>query len=131
VKAELGRGSRSQGAGAARRRGFADDAGVEPLSHAQARPIARRRAEALYKHVANKDELLDGMIDVVVGEIDPSMAISTGRRRFARESSRLAAHSCGIRGLQSDGVADPPTPTILAYMDSMIGDVRAGGFRWI
>src|SRR6187431_559655 len=26
---------------------------------------------ALYKHVANKDELLDGMIDVVVGEIDP------------------------------------------------------------
>ena len=26
---------------------------------------------ALYRHVANKDELLDGMVDVVVGEIDP------------------------------------------------------------
>jgi AcrR family transcriptional regulator len=26
---------------------------------------------ALYKHVANKDEMFDGMIDVVVGEIDP------------------------------------------------------------
>jgi len=35
-------------------------------------PRARRRADGLYKHVANKDELLDGMIDVVVGEIDPS-----------------------------------------------------------
>jgi AcrR family transcriptional regulator len=26
---------------------------------------------ALYKHVTNKDELLNGMVDVVVGEIDP------------------------------------------------------------
>jgi hypothetical protein len=26
---------------------------------------------ALYRHVANKDELLDGLVDAVVGEIDP------------------------------------------------------------
>ena len=28
---------------------------------------------ALYKHVANKDEMLDGMLDVVVAEIDPPL----------------------------------------------------------
>ena len=28
---------------------------------------------ALYKHVANKEELLDGMLDVVVAEIDPPL----------------------------------------------------------
>ena len=29
---------------------------------------------ALYKHVANKDELLDGMADAIVAEIDPPRA---------------------------------------------------------
>src|SRR5207245_1915327 len=50
---------------------LADREGVDALS------MRRLSAElgvvpmALYKHVANKDELLDGMIDVVVAEIDP------------------------------------------------------------
>ena len=50
---------------------LADDAGIESLN-------IRRLAQelgvvpmALYKHVANKDELIDGMVDVVVGEMDP------------------------------------------------------------
>ena len=28
---------------------------------------------ALYRHVANKDELLNALVDVVVGEIDPPL----------------------------------------------------------
>jgi AcrR family transcriptional regulator len=45
------------GIGALSMRKLAQELGVVPM--------------ALYKHVANKDELLDGMIDVVVAEIDP------------------------------------------------------------
>jgi len=50
---------------------LADRAGIEAVS-------MRKLAEELgvvpmapYKHVASKEELLDGMVDIVVGEIDP------------------------------------------------------------
>ncbi|HEY9267795.1 MAG TPA: TetR family transcriptional regulator, partial [Mycobacterium sp.] len=50
---------------------LADAVGFESLS-------MRRLAEelgvvpmAIYKHVANKDELLDGMVASLIGEIDP------------------------------------------------------------
>ncbi|MGZ8606793.1 MAG: TetR/AcrR family transcriptional regulator, partial [Actinomycetota bacterium] len=52
---------------------LADEGGVESISM---RRIAQELGVvpmALYKHVANKDELLDGMIDVVVSEIDPPL----------------------------------------------------------
>jgi len=39
---------------------------------------------ALYKHVANKEELLDGMIEVIVGEIDPPLD-STHWRHAVRQ----------------------------------------------
>src|SRR6201987_3262599 len=41
-------------------RGLAQELGVVPM--------------ALYKHVANKEELLDGMVDIVVGEVDPPVS---------------------------------------------------------
>ena len=84
---------------------------------------------ALYRHVANKDELLDGMIDVVVGEIDPP---ETGvdwktavRRRILSARRALLRHTWASRVMESRA---EPTPTVLAYMDSMIGMFRAGGF---
>src|SRR4029079_3484365 len=54
-------------------------AGLELADREGADGLSRRRLSAelcvvplaLYKHVANKDELLDGMIDVIVAEIDP------------------------------------------------------------
>jgi hypothetical protein len=79
--------------------------------------------------VANKDELLDGMVDVVVGEIDPppegtdwKTAI---RRRVLSARSALLRHPWASRVLES---RTDPTPTVLQYMDSMIGIFRAGGF---
>ena len=54
---------------------------------------------ALYKHVANKEEMLDGMLDVVVGEIDPPR---TGHRLEDRGpasgSSRRGERCCATRG---------------------------------
>jgi AcrR family transcriptional regulator len=49
---------------------LADEAGIEALSM---RSLAQRIGVvpmALYKHVASKEELLDGMVDVIVGDID-------------------------------------------------------------
>jgi AcrR family transcriptional regulator len=84
---------------------------------------------ALYKHVANKDELLNGMIDVVVGEIDPPIEgadwKSTMRERILSARRALLRHPWASRVLESRG---EPTPIVIAYMDSMMGIFLAGGF---
>jgi AcrR family transcriptional regulator len=100
---------------AASMRGIAQDMGVVPM--------------ALYKHVSNKDELLDGMVDVVVDEIDPPVPdvdwkIAV-RERVLSARRALIRHPWASRVIES---RTQPTPTVIAYMDSMIGMFRAGGF---
>ena len=108
---------------------LADAQGVEALSM---RRIAQELGVvpmALYKHVANKDELLDGMVDVVVGEIDPPAGgtdwKAAMRRRVLSARGALLRHPWASRVMES---RTSPTPAVLAYMDSMIGMFRAGGF---
>jgi AcrR family transcriptional regulator len=108
---------------------LADAGGADALSM---RKIAQELGVvpmALYKHVSNKDELLDGMVDVVVGEIDPpprgtdwKTAI---RQRVLSARSALLRHPWASRVIES---RTNPTPAVLEYMDSMIGIFRAGGF---
>src|ERR1700726_353257 len=49
---------------------LADDHGLERFSMRRLAQELGVVPMALYKHVANKDELLDGMVDIVFGEID-------------------------------------------------------------
>ena len=84
---------------------------------------------ALYKHVASKDELLDGMVDVVVSEIDPP--IPDADWKTAVRQRILSARRALLRHPWASGVIESrtqPTPTVIGYMDSMIGIFRAGGF---
>jgi AcrR family transcriptional regulator len=108
---------------------LADEGGVDALSM---RKIAQELGVvpmALYKHVSSKDELLDGMVDVVVGEIDPPASgtdwKTTIRQRVLSARRALLRHPWASRVIESRA---NPTPTVLAYMDSMIGIFRAGGF---
>ena len=59
-------------------------------------------AMSLYNHVANKEDLLDGMVDVVVAEIEPPTAPAPigGRLRAARPRGPrgAAAPSLGVAG---------------------------------
>jgi AcrR family transcriptional regulator len=108
---------------------LADEVGVDALSMRRLAQELGVVPMALYKHVANKDELLDGMIDVVVGEIDPppdGTDWKTAIRQRALSARRaLLRHPWASRVIESRSEA---TPTVLAYMDSMIGIFRAGGF---
>jgi len=108
---------------------LADEGGVESLSM---RRIAQELGVvpmALYKHVANKDEMLDGMIDVVVGEIDPPLEDAdwktTVRERVLSARRALLRHPWASRVIES---RTDPSPTVIGYMDSMIGILRKGGF---
>jgi AcrR family transcriptional regulator len=84
---------------------------------------------ALYRHVAHKDEMLDGMVDMVVGEIDPP---ETGldwktsmRARILSARRMLLRHPWAARVIETRTEA---TPAVIGYFDEMIGLFRAGGF---
>jgi len=107
---------------------LADEAGVDAVSM---RKLAQRLGVvpmALYKHVANKDELLDGMVDAVVAEIDPPDARLgwqvAVRRRILSAREVLLRHPWARRVMESKTA---PTPVVLAYMDSTIAMFLAGG----
>ena len=96
-------------------RGLAQELGVVPM--------------ALYKHVANKDQLLDGMVDVIVGEIQPPVGGSDWRSSVRRRI--LSARQVLLRHPWASGVIESraaPSPVVLAYLDSLIGMFRTGGF---
>ena len=108
---------------------LADGSGIESLSMRNLAEELGVVPMALYKHVANKEQLLDGMIDVVVGEIDPPVHgtdwKSTVRQRILSARQALLRHPWAPRVIESK---KNPTPVVLEYMDSMIGIFRAGGF---
>jgi AcrR family transcriptional regulator len=112
---------------------LADDAGIDAVSMRNLAQELGVVPMALYKHVANKDELLDGMVDAIVGQIDPP-AIDTDwkttiRQRILSARQVLLRHPWASRVIEERTRArTDPTPAVMDYMESMIGIFRAGGF---
>jgi AcrR family transcriptional regulator len=96
-------------------RALADKLGVKPMS--------------VYHHVANKDEILDGIVDLVFNEID--LPSTTGdwrteiRRRATSARAVLRRHSWAI-GLMEARTS--PGPATLRHHDAVIATLRAAGF---
>lgn len=107
---------------------LADEGGIDSVSMRKLAQELGVVPMALYKHIANKDELLDGMIDVVVSSIDtPGAELDwkTGVRQEILSARRaLLRHPWASRVIES---RTTPTRAVLAYMDSMIGMLLAGG----
>ena len=86
-------------------------------------------AMSLYNHVANKDELLDGMVDLVFGEIDlPTVGAhwkTSMRERAESAREALRRHPWAI-ALMSTRTS--PGPATLRHHDAVIGSLRTGGF---
>ena len=108
---------------------LADEAGIESLSM---RHLAKELGVvpmALYKHVASKEELLDGMVNAVIGEIDPPVPgagwKAAVRRRVLSARRVLLRHPWASRVIET---RTNRTPVVLGYMDSMSGMFLAGGF---
>jgi len=84
---------------------------------------------AVYHHVANKDEILDGIVDIVYSEIDLPSADGDWhaemRRRAISARRVLRVHPWAIPLLQS---RTSPGPATLAHHNAVIGSLRAGGF---
>jgi AcrR family transcriptional regulator len=108
---------------------LADEDGIESLTMRELGLRLGVEAMSLYNHVANKDDILDGMVDLVVGEIDlPSDAVDwreAMRRRAISAQSVFSRHpwaSALIDSRQSSG------PARLRYFDWVLGTLRRAGF---
>ena len=108
---------------------LADRIGLEPLSMRRLAQELDVVPMALYKHVANKDELIDGMVDVVIGEIappEPGVPWRTAIRGRVLDARRvLLAHAWARRALETRTAQSPVT---LDYIDSTIAVFRDAGF---
>ena len=107
----------------------ADEHGIEALSMRKLGEELGVEAMSLYNHVANKEEILSGMVDFVVDEIDLSSA-ETGWQAAMRQRA-LSAREVLLRHPWASGLIESRasmTPTMMRYMDSTIGIFLAGGF---
>ncbi|HUL83892.1 MAG TPA: TetR/AcrR family transcriptional regulator [Actinomycetota bacterium] len=108
---------------------LADREGVDALSMRRVAQELGVVPMALYKHLENKEELLGGMLDVVVGEIDAARTDTDWktavRERILSARAALLRHPWASRVMET---RTEPTPTVMGYMDSMIEMFRAGGF---
>src|SRR5262245_28974532 len=107
----------------------ADSAGIGSLT---IRSLARElgvKPMSVYYHVANKDEILDAIVDLVFGEIALPLVGGEWRdemRRRARSAREaLRRHRWAIGLLESRAT---PGPETLRHHDATIGTLRAAGF---
>ncbi len=108
---------------------LADRSGLDALSMRKLGEAVGVEAMSLYHHVANKDDLLDGMIDVVFSEIDlPSSEADwkTAMRHRAISVRRvLSRHRWAIGLMES---RPSPGPATLRHHDAVIGCLRNASF---
>ena len=108
---------------------LADTGGIESLSMRKLGQALGVEAMSLYNHVANKDDLLDGMVDLVFGEIGlpPRGADwkTAMRQRAIAAREVLARHPWAIGLMES---RSRPGPATLRHHDAVIGCLREAGF---
>jgi AcrR family transcriptional regulator len=110
---------------------LADETGIESFSMRRLAPALGVVPMALYKHVRNKEELLDGMVDIVFAEIeDPSTDIdwkAALRRRAISARKALKRHPWAI-GLMESRMN--PGPANLRHHNAVMGCLREAGLSF-
>src|SRR5258706_960904 len=108
---------------------FADREGIDALSMRKLGQQVGVEAMSLYNHVRNKEELLNGMVDIVFSEIELPAADadwSTGRAlRAVSARQALKGHRWAIGLMESRA---HPGPATLRHHDSVLRNLRSDGF---
>jgi AcrR family transcriptional regulator len=108
---------------------LADRGGVAALSMRKLAQELGVEAMSLYHHVANKDDILDGIVDVVFGEIEQPTgeagweAAMRRRAVSAREALRRHPWATGLMESRRN-----PGPANIRHHDAVLGVLRNAGF---
>jgi AcrR family transcriptional regulator len=109
---------------------MADEDGIEALTMRKLAGRLRVEAMSLYNHVANKADLVDGMADLVLGEIELP---ATADWEDAIRGSAISAHDAFVRhpwvcSLVITPASRRPQPTRLRHMEWLLGRLDDAGF---
>ena len=107
---------------------LADRDGLDGLTMRRLAQELDVEAMSLYHHVANKDEMLDGMVDHVFEEFEVPVDVGwrdamAHRATSARRSLRHHPWAIGLLDSRTS-----PGPATLAHHDAVLGVLRSGGF---
>jgi AcrR family transcriptional regulator len=107
---------------------LADAGGVEQLSMRKLAGKLGVEAMSLYHHVAGKDEILNGIVDIVLGEIEAPVGGADWKETIRR--SAISAHDVFVRHPWACRLVltAGPSQAQLRFMDSLLASLRQGGF---
>jgi AcrR family transcriptional regulator len=107
---------------------LADRDGITALTMRRLGQELGVEAMSLYKHVAGKDEVLDGLVELVLGEYEAPAADAGWREAMRRRAhsarAALARHPWAPVAINRSG----PVPALLREIDAAIGHLRRAGF---
>jgi len=116
----------------------ADEGGIESLTMRRLAEELGAEAMSLYYHVADKDAVLDGMVDVVAREINEVVdqidvpSVGAAWKNAVRQRI-LSAREVLLRHRWAPGVFETRTntsPAVVQYFDALLGLMRDGGFSY-
>jgi AcrR family transcriptional regulator len=108
---------------------LADRIGIEPFTIRRLAEELDVKPMTIYHHVANKDAIVDGMVDIVFGEIDVPPTDTDWktaiRQRAHSARATLARHPWATPLMES---RTSPGDVTLRHHDAVVGCFRRGGF---
>ena len=108
--------------------GLSDASGLQSLTMRRLAQELGVEAMTLYYYVANKDEILKGIVEIVVGEIElPPVTLDwkSAIRRTAHSAYEILLRH---RWAASQILRAGDTPARFRYMDALLGTFRSAGF---
>ncbi|MFZ6181151.1 TetR/AcrR family transcriptional regulator [Nannocystis pusilla] len=110
---------------------LADAEGLAALSMRRLAQALGVEAMSLYNHVAGKDDVLDGMVDLVVGEIEAPAVGGDWKAAIRRRA--VSAHEVLLRHRWAPQRVVSTLnigPAMRRYVDATIGCLTAAGFSY-
>lgn len=108
---------------------LADESGLAALTIRSLAQSMGTKAMSLYHYVANKEEILDGIVDLVFSEIGPPSAEGDWRDEMHRRAhdvrGALQRHPWAVGLLES---RTSPGPATLHHHEATLATLRAAGF---
>jgi AcrR family transcriptional regulator len=106
---------------------LADEGGIESLTMRKLGQALGVEAMSLYNHVASKDDMLDGIVDLVLSEFDLTPAAVDWEA--AVRTTATSAHEALVRHPWSCTlIMSRFRPARMRYMESLLGRLREAGF---
>jgi AcrR family transcriptional regulator len=114
---------------------LADQSGLEQLTMRNLAHELGVEAMSLYYHVANKEAVLDGMVDALADEINVAVSVvgAGSDWKSAMRQRILTAREIMLRHPWAPGIIESRTTMsggIVLYFDALLGVFRAGGFSY-